>query len=172
MKLTSLEAIFRALDDAHVAYLVVGGVAVNAYGHSRATADLDLVVGLSRENTLAAVRALAKLGYQPQVPVELEAFADPDQRRQWVRQKNMKVFSLRSEAYRDATVDLFVTEPFDFDAEVQNAESLQFTPTLTIPVLRLPALISMKYATGRGQDRDDAERLGEILRQRTRGPRE
>jgi hypothetical protein len=49
MKLSSLEAIATALRDADVRYLVVGGLAVAAHGHGRATFDIDLVVQLQRQ---------------------------------------------------------------------------------------------------------------------------
>ncbi len=41
MKLASLEAIVRVLNDAHARYLVVGGLAVAAHGYGRATFDVD-----------------------------------------------------------------------------------------------------------------------------------
>ena len=40
MKLTSLEAITRALDEAGVPFIVVGGLAVVAHGYGRQTQDL------------------------------------------------------------------------------------------------------------------------------------
>ena len=42
MELRSIEAIIRALNDAQVKYLVVGGLAVNAHGYERFTKDVDL----------------------------------------------------------------------------------------------------------------------------------
>ena len=65
MKLASVEAIARALDEARVRYLVVGGLAVIAHGYGRLTMDVDLVVQLEAGNVIAAFEALAKLGYRP-----------------------------------------------------------------------------------------------------------
>lgn len=45
MRLETLEAVFMALNEADVRYLVAGGVAVNAYGYQRMTQDLDLPWG-------------------------------------------------------------------------------------------------------------------------------
>lgn len=42
MKLASLEAIARALGDANVRYLIVGGLAVAAHGYGRVTFDFDV----------------------------------------------------------------------------------------------------------------------------------
>lgn len=47
MKFESIIAVFKALDDAGVRFLVAGGVAVNLHGYARMTQDLDLVVELS-----------------------------------------------------------------------------------------------------------------------------
>ena len=59
----SLLAAFLA---AHVDYVVVGGVAVNAHGYIRATNDLDLFIRPTEENARAAFEALLALG----IPLE------------------------------------------------------------------------------------------------------
>jgi hypothetical protein len=94
MKVTSLEAVFRELNAAGVRSIVVGGVAVNAHGYQRLTNDLDLVLQLDPENVLAGLQALQRIGFRPLLPVRAEAFADPDQRRRWIQEKNLQVFSL------------------------------------------------------------------------------
>jgi hypothetical protein len=60
----SIEAIVRALNEARVRYLIVGGLAVVAYGYVRFTADLDLFVDLEEENLRRALDA-GKLGLPP-----------------------------------------------------------------------------------------------------------
>jgi predicted nucleotidyltransferase len=40
------EPLFKALNDAGIRYVVVGGLAVVLHGHARLTADVDLVVDL------------------------------------------------------------------------------------------------------------------------------
>jgi len=71
MKLTSLEAIFRALNDAGVRYLVADGLAVNAHGYLRYTKDVDFVVALEPDNIIEAFRGLGTLGYKPLVRMAL-----------------------------------------------------------------------------------------------------
>ena len=68
MKLASFEAIVRALEDASVRYLIVGGLAVNAHGFLRFTKDVDFVVQLAPDNIERAFVALRGLGYRPMVP--------------------------------------------------------------------------------------------------------
>ena len=83
MEVRSIEAIFGALNAAAVKYLVVGGLAVNAYGYERLTRDLDLVIGLEPENIIRGLRALLGLGYRISIPVTPEQFADPENRKVW-----------------------------------------------------------------------------------------
>jgi hypothetical protein len=59
----AIESVLAALNAANVRYLVVGDVAVVLHGHLRTTAAFDLVVQLTPDNALRAVRALATLGY-------------------------------------------------------------------------------------------------------------
>jgi predicted nucleotidyltransferase len=46
MKVDDVRTILRALNDANVRYLIVGGLAVVAHGYVRFTQDIDLVVQL------------------------------------------------------------------------------------------------------------------------------
>ena len=163
MKLTTLAAIARSLNQAGVRYLVVGGVAVNAHGYQRLTQDLDLVVQLDAGNILAALRALEPLDYRSALPVHGEALADPETRRFWIEHKSMRVFPVMSDRYPDTTIDLFVTEPFDFDVEYDRALCTELVPEVTLRFLCLPALIAMKDVAGRPRDIDDVEHLRWIL---------
>ncbi len=88
MKLASLDAIFRALNDAGVRYVVAGGLAVNAHGYLRFTKDVDLVLDLMSDNVKRALAALGAIGYRPALPVDASGFADTVQREQWIRGKD------------------------------------------------------------------------------------
>jgi hypothetical protein len=168
VKFATLELIFRALNRAGVRYLVAGGLAVNAHGYQRLTADLDMVIQLDRANILAAFEALSELGYRPIVPVTSEQFSKPEQRRQWIEQKGMQVLNLSSNAHPDTTVDVFVTEPFDFDREYAVALRAEIAPKIEVRFVSVPTLISMKDAAGRPRDRDDIEHLRWILEEQGR----
>lgn len=75
MKVSSIELIVKTLNKAGVRYLVVGGVAVNAYGYGRITFDLDLVVELLPASVTKAFNALEAVGFKPVVPVTAAQFA-------------------------------------------------------------------------------------------------
>ena len=159
MKLASLEAIIRTLNDAEVRYLVVGGLAVAAHGYGRVTFDVDLVVQLQPDNVRRAMSALQALGYNPLVPERAEGFADPATRERWIREKNPLVFQMYSEQHRETQIDLFITEPFDFDSEYALAKRVEFSPGLNVPFVRLETLIQMKERADREKDREDLRQL-------------
>lgn len=152
-----LERIFAALAEARVRYLVVGGVAVVLHGFVRLTRDLDLVVQLQEDNVHRALEALEGLGFHPRVPVPMEMFADADNRRQWQDEKNMVVFSAWHEESL-FTVDLFLEEPFDFDAVYERAAVFEIAGQ-PVTVLPRPELLDMKRQAGRAQDLADIEEL-------------
>lgn len=160
----SLETLFEALHRAGVRYLVVGGVAVVLHGHPRFTADLDLVLALDAPNVRAALGALRELGYAPRAPVDPEELADPDRRAVWVRDKGIRVFSLASAEHPMTEVDLFVEEPFPFEAAYARALWADLGP-VRVSVASIPDLIAMKRAAGRPRDLEDVRRLEEIARE-------
>ncbi|MCI0339873.1 MAG: hypothetical protein L0216_01770 [Planctomycetales bacterium] len=150
------------MNAAQVRYFIVGGVAVVLHGHLRTTGDLHLAVDLEPQNARKAVEALARLGYQPRVPVKPLDFADPKTRESWIREKGMRVFSLWHPDRPGSLVDIFVRVPFDFAAVYSRAVRLRLATT-EAPVIGLEDLIALKRAAGRPQDLTDCEAL-EALR--------
>ena len=158
----ALSEIFRALDDADVRYLVVGGVAVVLHGHPRFTADLDLV--LTSTNASAAIAALQRLDYRPRAPVPAEDFANDEARAKWREEKGLTVFSLWSPSHPGTEVDLFVEEPFDFEEAWSRRLDAVLDDGTTVHVVGLDDLRSLKQSSGRPKDLDDIEKLDQIAR--------
>jgi hypothetical protein len=102
------------------------------------------------------------MGLQPRVPVKPEAFADPDQRQEWIERRGMMVFSLYDPGDPLRTVDLFVQPPIPFD-ELWSRSKLIALPTGDVRVASLDDLIRMKKTAGRPQDSEDIRAL-EALR--------
>ena len=166
---SDFDLIFKALQDARVRYLVVGGVAVVLHGHLRFTADLDMVLALEPANVRAAMSALAGLGYRPRAPVSAEEFSDPEKRRQWVLEKGLTVFSLWSPEHPASEVDLFVEEPFPFDEAFARATRVTLGE-VEVVVASIPDLVALKRAAGRSKDADDIAALQAIEEEvKTRG---
>src|SRR5690606_32423049 len=159
MKLASLEAIASALAAANVRYLIVGGLAVAAHGHGRVTFDVDLVVQLQSKNVERAMSALESLGYRPTVPEPAMRFADAKLRESWIRDKGMVVFQLHSDIHPETLIDLFVSEPFDFDAEYEAALIGEILPGLEARFVRIETLIRMTEAAVREKDLEDIRQL-------------
>lgn len=159
MKKTSFDAVARALNDAHVPYLVVGGIAVIHHGYGRVTQDVDLVVRLEKSVIERAFAALAGIGYKPSVPITAEQFSDASLRERWKREKGMKVLKFWSEQHPETPLDVFVDEPFDFARALAEAEMRESKPGLPIHIVSLQTLIEMKRAAGRPQDLADIDEL-------------
>lgn len=163
MKLASLEAIIAALNRNKVRYLIVGGLAVAALGFGRVTFNVDLVVQLQPENIQQAMRALEALGYKSVAPVSASDFSDPNIREAWIREENMMVFGLHSSQHPDTPVDVFVTEPFDFNTEYEAALVGEIMPGVQARFVRQETLIRMKESAGREKDREDVRQLRSLL---------
>jgi hypothetical protein len=162
VKVKSLEAIFRALQEAEARYLVVGGVAVVAHGYVRFTKDLDLVLDLSSQALPRALTALQSLGYRPMIPVPLLDFANPELRHDWTENRNMKVFNLVSDRYPDVVIDIFPKEPFAFEKEYGRGELKEVAPNIWARVVSVFALIALKIEANRERDRDDIDKLRKL----------
>lgn len=155
--------IFKTLNENKVRYLVVGGVAVNLHGIQRATADLDLIVALDSANLEKFVKAMNSLGYKPKVPVAAEDFCVPENRKKWMNEKGMKVFSFYNPKDPFALVDIFVYEPMPFE-EMNRRKEKRAAFGVSIPIASIEDLIVLKKESGRPKDMYDLDALGEVLR--------
>lgn len=145
---------FRALDDAEIRYLVVGGVAVVLHGFVRATADLDLMVDFDQPNLLRFLGLMKSRGYLPKAPVAIEAFAEPENRRSWREEKGMKVFTLQHPERAGELIDVFSWEPIPF-VEAYPRRSIVPMDGYSISVAAIADLIALKRPVGRPQDLED-----------------
>jgi hypothetical protein len=79
----------------------------------------------------------------------------------------MQVLQFWSDAHRETSVDVFVTEPFDFDAEYASALLSPLNDGITVRSVSLPTLIRMKEEANRPQDVMDEAGLWEKLLRRS-----
>jgi hypothetical protein len=166
MKLADVEAILRALNDANVRYLIVGGLAVIAHGYVRLTLDADIVLDLSTENVRRAMDALEAIGYRPLVPVVAAEFADEEKRRKWIEEKRMIVFQMHNPSRESTRLDIFVSEPFPF-YDAYGKALWEEVARVRAPIVPYEQLIRLKRAAGRSQDLIDVEHLETIRRARS-----
>jgi hypothetical protein len=161
------EPIFEALNRAEVRYIVVGGLATVLHGHARLTADIDLIIDLAPQEARKAIDALTRIGFRPRIPVAATDFAVEAKRREWIRDKNMRVFPLVDPDDPMRQIDLFADTPIDFGSLWARSEVMSLERT-TVRVISVEDLIELKRLAGRPQDLADIEALEAILARRNR----
>lgn len=154
--------LFESLNKGGVDYLVCGGIAVNLYGIERATADIDLAVRLDAENLEAFVSVVRQLGLKPKMPVKIEEIIIADNRRNWLKDKGMTVFSLYDEKNPFFLLDIFTEDQFEFQSVYQRRHEIMLGD-ICIPLTPIDVLITMKEKTGRLQDKADVFYLKKIM---------
>jgi hypothetical protein len=93
----------------------------------------------------------------------LRSFADPETRRSWVKEENLRVFSLWHPDFPGFEVDLFVEEPFDFGEVFRRRVEVELDGSTTF-IVGLDDLVALKKASGRAQDLEDIEALQDLAR--------
>jgi len=161
------EDVFRALNKARVQYLVAGGVGVVLHGFPRFTADLDLIIHLEEKNIDRFFETVAKLGYRPRLPVTKEDFKNKHKRTEWIKTKNITVFSFFRSKKPMETIDLFVKEPIKFEIMAKDAEIIR-VKNIAIPTVSIKHLIQLKKKAGRPEDLIDIANLKVIQRSKSR----
>ena len=153
--------LFKALNEAEVQYIVVGGIATILHGYVRATSDIDLVVDLHVDEATKVIAVLTDAGYQPKVPVQAIEFADASKRQQWIDEKGMQVFSMYQPDNPLLTIDLFVKQPIPYEELKTRAVTMELDG-INVRVCSIDDLIKMKNIAGRDKDMADIEHLTKI----------
>ncbi len=156
------ENIFKQLEKRKIHYLVIGGVAVNLHGYSRATGDLDIMLSFDAENLRGFIQMVKFLGWRPRAPVKIDDFADAGKRNYWIKEKNMKVFTIYNPKNAEQ-LDIMITQDISFENAYKRREEVT-AGKLKIPVMGLDDLIQLKKIAGRGRDTLDIGALKEIKR--------
>lgn len=141
-----------ALEKAGVRFAVAGGHAVALHGATRGTLDVDIVLAMSKENFVAAEKALTGIGLSSRLPIDAaEVFAF---RKEYLERRNLIAWNFIDAKDPARILDIVLTwelKPGEI-ARVRAAGR-------DIPVLAKGALIAMKRAAGRPQDLVDVEAL-------------
>lgn len=153
--------VIEALNTHGIRYVVVGGFAAMLHGSDRVTVDLDLILDLDPPRARAAIAALRSIGLESRLPVDPLDFADAAIRLSWVRDRNMRVFSMIDPASPSFAVDLFAENPKDFEELHQRGKSVSLHG-LDVRICSIDDLIELKTASGRAQDLLDIQALRTI----------
>jgi predicted nucleotidyltransferase len=155
------EDLLQTLEEKHVRYLVVGGVAVILHGFVRATADLDLLVGLEPKNVDAFLALMKKRGYQPKAPVSMDDFKVPEIRKKWISEKGMVVFSFFHPQRSQELIDILTEETIPFEEAYKRRVMVPMGKT-QISLASPEDLITLKQKAGRPQDLQDIQALKDL----------
>jgi hypothetical protein len=139
---------FKALNNAIVRYILVGGYAVVLHGYHRTTGRLDIWVEQSKENYQSLLKAFAEFS------LPLTAISESD----FMGSTGMDVFTL---GRPPVAIDIMTAvKGLDFQ-KVYTLSSDFNTGVVTVRLLDLNSLIVAKTASGRHKDLDDIQHLTE-----------
>ena len=155
------QEIFREFELRDVRYLVVGGMAVNLYGYVRLTVDLDIMADLSEENLSKITEVMEKFGYTPRVPVNPNDILSDEKREEWIKKKGAVVFTFIDLNQPFKHVDIFLSNPIDFEKAYSRKELLTIGG-VKVSIVSIDDLIKMKSLSGRPRDMEDIHHLERI----------
>lgn len=153
--------IFKQLEHHKIRYLLIGGVAVNLHGFSRTTDDLDLWIDLEKKNVIKFFKMLQTLEWKPKIPESIESLGDPKKRRNWIKEKDMKVFSIYNPNNFTEQADIVVREYIDFKSAYKRREEIMAN-NIKISLISIPDLIRLKKIAARERDIIDIKALKRI----------
>lgn len=155
--------IFKEFNAQKIKYIVVGGMAVNFYGVPRMTYDIDLLLYLEDKNLRKFLSLIKEWGFKPRAPVDIMDFAEKEKRRDWIKNKNMRTFTLKHPTWAVSEIDIIINTPIDYKKAVKNLKYINLHG-VSIPVISIKDLIAMKSESNRKQDREDIESLKKIAK--------
>ena|SRR3989338_1077831 len=166
------EFILRKLSESKIKYLVIGGVAVNLHGYTRATNDLDIMLSFDKENVEKFSKLAKELGFKPKIPVDIIELADPNKREHWKKERNMKVFSIYNAENEFEVIDIMIQDYIDFETAYKN-KKIMLDEGISIPVISISDLIKLKEIATQERDRDltDLKILRKFKEQEDEGQR-
>jgi hypothetical protein len=150
--------ILEALHNKKIRYLIVGGLAVNLHNVPRMTSDIDIILPADDPAIISFIEVMNNLSYAPRLPVPAKDLADPEQRKDWITNKNMKAFSFCHTHENFRVIDLLLVHPLDFEQAWTN-KCVRFSGDTPLYYVSIDDLIAMKKSAGRKIDFDDIEML-------------
>lgn len=153
-----------ALSEAGVSYCVVGGLAVSMHGVPRTTYDVDIVVVPSRDNLTRTDAALRSLGLVSKLPIALPELSDDALREEWRASRNLIAVSYVDEGDPLRLVDVLVAPPVSSVEALVGRSRRVAVGHMTVPLVALEDLVTLKRNAGRPQDLADLVHLERLLR--------
>ena len=153
--------IFSELQKSGVKYLVVGGVAVNLYGYSRLTGDIDILLMLNPVNLLKMERIMKHLGYVERLPVKLYELRNKNRVKKWLKEKGMTAYTFISSKKPQLDIDILAGHSLDFNKYYKKRTVIEAWG-IRLPIIACNDLMVMKKKAGREKDLLDLKALLEL----------
>jgi hypothetical protein len=155
-------ALFKALEEKKVEYLLCGGLAVNIYGIPRMTADIDFLIKLTEQNVLEFESVMNNFNYKPLLPVTFAQLFKEEFRIDLVKNKNLIAYSFYNSVKNMMSIDVLIDSPLSFDKMWIDKEVREVENTL-INLASVSHIIKMKEYSNRVQDREDIINLKKFI---------
>ena len=145
---------WKALQDHHVKYIMVGGYAINLHGYQRFTGDMDIWFKDTIDNRKALRKAYKDCGMGDYPMIERMQFVPG-----WTE------FRLNNGLRLDIMTEMKGLENYTFDECLQMA-SIADIENVSVPFLHINQLIENKKVVNRPKDQIDVIALEEIKKLR------
>ena len=154
-------AICKELNGKRIKYIVVGGVAINSHGIPRMTYDLDFILDLEDNNLETFLKLVKSWGFKPRAPVDIMDFSKKEKRDKWIKDKNMKAFTLQNPEWAMSEIDIVINTPMDYEKAAINIKYVKIK-NVSVPTISIDDLIKMKRQSNRQQDIADIRNLRKL----------
>lgn len=153
--------IFKALNDAQVQYIVVGGVAMNLLGYGRFTGDIDVLIALDHVNLKKMQNLMKEMGYEKRLPVDIQELGDEKKVLKLMKEKRLIAFTFINSAKPQFNIDVIVGESLRYRKYEAHRIIIE-TWGVPVPVISIDDLIGMKKTSNRTKDVEDVAALLEL----------
>ena len=142
--------IWKEFNDKNVRYLTIGGLAVNIYGYTRNTGDIDILIEDTIENRKNLRLAFASIGIGDFVAIETMQFVP-----------GFTDFTISFDLRLDVMTSIKGLEQVSFDVLHQNA-TIVLLKEIPVYFIDYDNLMIAKKATNRLKDQLDIEELNKL----------
>ena len=142
--------IWTIFNEKNVRYLTIGGLAVNIYGYTRNTGDIDILLEDTTENRINLRAAFKQIGIGDFPQIETMQFV-----------AEYTDFTISYDLRLDVMISIKGLENANFDELLQNA-TIVYLNEVPVYFIDYDSLILAKKATNRLKDQLDIEELNKL----------
>lgn len=142
--------IWKIFDENNVRYITIGGLAVNIYGYTRNTGDIDILIDDTLENRKNLRVAFSRIGIGDFAQIETMQFV-----------AGFTDFTISYDLRLDVMTSVKGLENEDFDNLYQNA-TIVILQEIPVYFIDYNSLIKTKIACNRLKDQLDIEELNKF----------